>query len=84
MRGLWSIIYRWCTTGWAWCATDVMIAHPQWPTFSATMAGRTVTNPGKEILMSQLHWSNHQRKQNCHSWGSKQGGQDRMVYTRLS
>ena len=84
MRGPWSIIYRQCTTGWAWCVTDVMIAHPQWPTLSAAIASRTVANPGRKILMSQFHLSNHQKKQNCLSWVSKQGGQDRMVYTRLS
>ena len=60
-----------------------MIAHPQWPTLSATMAGRTVANLGREILMSQFHLSNHQKKQNCLSQGSKQGGQDGMVYTGL-
>ena len=27
-EGPWSVTYRQCTTGWAWCATDVMIAHP--------------------------------------------------------
>ena len=83
-RGPWSIIYGWCTTGWAWCVTDVMIACPQWLTLSATMAGRTVTNLGKEISMSQPHCSNQHRKQNRHISGSKQGGQGRMVYTRLS
>ena len=69
MRGPWSITYGWCTTGWAWCATDVMIAHPQWLTLSTTMAGRTVANLGKEISMSQPHWSNHQRKPNHQNWG---------------
>ena len=62
-----------------------MIAHnPQWLTLSTATAGRTVTNPGKEISMSQPHQSNQRRKQNHHSWGSKPGGQDEMVYTRLS
>ena len=84
MRGPWSITYGQCTTGWDWCATDVMIACTQWPALSATMADRTVTNPGKEISMSQPHQSNQQRKQNHHKSGSKQGGQDGMVYTRLS
>ena len=83
MRGPWSITYGWCTTGCAWCATDVMIAHPQQPTLSATMAGRTVANLGRKILTSQFHLNNHQKKQNHLSWGSKQGGQDGMVYTRL-
>ena len=27
-EGPWSITYGQCTTGWAWCATNVMIAHP--------------------------------------------------------
>ena len=48
------------------------------------MASRTVANPGIDILTSQFHLSNHKEKQNHSSWGSKQGGQDRMVYTWLS
>ena len=56
---------------------------PQWPTLSATMAGRIVTSLERKILTSQFHLSNHQKKQNCLSWGSKEGGQDGMVYTRL-
>ena len=84
MRGLWSITYGQCTTGWAWCATDVTIAHPQWLALSAATASRTVANLGRKIPMSQFHPSNHQKEWNCLSWGSKQGGQDGMVYTRLS
>ena len=83
MRGLWSITYGWCTTGCTWCATNVMIAHPQQPTLTPAMASRIVTNPESKILMSQFHLSNYQKKQNCLSLGSKQGGQDGMVYTRL-
>ena len=55
-----------------------MIAHPQWQTLSATIASRTVANPGRKILTSQFHLSNHQKKQNQLSWGSKQGGQGGM------
>ena len=39
--------------------------------------------PREKILMSQFHLSNYQKKQNCLSGGSKQRGQDRVVYPRL-
>ena len=68
MRGPWSITYGWCTTGWAWCATNVMIAHPQCPTLSIAMAGRIVANPDRKTPMSQFHLSNYQKKQNHLSW----------------
>ena len=45
MRGPWSITYELCTAGWAWCATDVMIAHLQHLTLSTDNASRTVTYP---------------------------------------
>ena len=64
MRGPWSITYGWCTTGWAWCAIDVMIACPQWLTPSTTMASRTVANLGRKILTNQFHLSNHRKEQN--------------------
>ena len=76
---LWMVHYS-----LAWCVTDAMTAHTQHLTLSATTAGRTVTNLGRKILMSQFCLSNPQKKQNCLSWGYKQGGQDGMVYTRLS
>ena len=52
MRGPWLIIYGQCTTGWAWCATGVIIACPQCLTLSTTTAGRTVANLGRTTLMS--------------------------------
>ena len=52
-------------------------------TLSTAMAGRTVANPGRRILMSQFHLSNHQKKENHPSQGSEQEGQDGMVYTGL-
>ena len=64
MRGPWSITYRWCTTGWAWCVTDVMIAHPQWLTLSAAMASRSVANLGRKIPMNQSCQCNHQKEWN--------------------
>ena len=70
MRGLWSVIYGQCTTGWAWCVTGVMIAHPQHPTLSTAMASRTVANPGRTILISQFHLSNPREKHNGLSWES--------------
>ena len=82
-RGPWSIIYGWCTTGWAWCATGAMIAHPQCLAPSTTMAGRTVANLGRTIWMSQFHLSSLQEEYNCLSWEFWQGSQDGMVYPRL-
>ena len=82
-RGQWSTTCRWCTTGWAWCATNAMIAHQQCPTLATNTAGRTVGNWGREILISQFYLGNYQKKPNHLSWGSKQGGQDRMAYTRF-
>ena len=38
---------------------------------------------GKNPNASQPLLSNHQEKQNCLGWESKQGGQDGMVYPRL-
>ena len=60
-----------------------MIAHPQWPALSTTTFARIVTNPERKILTGQFHLSNHQKKLNCLSWGSKQEGQNEMVYTSL-
>ena len=60
MKGLWSITYGPCTTGWAWCAIDVMIAHPQHLTPSAATAGMTATNLGKTFPQSQFHLSSLQ------------------------
>ena len=51
----------WCTTGSAWCATNVMTTCQPHQTLSATTAGRTVYPPERESLMSQLHQSNHQQ-----------------------
>ena len=51
-------------------------------TLPPQLAGLLPTQERK-ILMSQFHLSNHQKKQNLLSWGSKQGGQDGMFYPRL-
>ena len=45
-------------TGWAWCATNATIPHQPHLTLSATMAGRTVSNQGRKILMNWFHQSN--------------------------
>ena len=79
MRGQWSTTCKWCTTGWAWCATSAMIAHQQHPTLSATMA----SNQGRKTLMNQFHQNNYQMRQNHHSQGPKLRGQDGMVSIRL-
>ena len=52
---------RQCTTGLAWCVTNVMTTHQPHQTLSATMAGRTVYPPERETPMSQLHQSNYQQ-----------------------
>ena len=84
MRGQESTTCRQCTTGWAWCATNAMIAHQPHPTLSTAMACRTVGNLGRKTLMNWFHQSNYQMKQNHLSQGSKQRGLDRMVSISLS
>ena len=44
MRGQLSNTYGWCTTGSAWCATNVTTTHQPHQTPSTAMAGRTA-NP---------------------------------------
>ena len=73
MRGQWSTTCRWCTTGWAWCATNAMIAHQPHPTLSTAMAGRTVSNQVRKTLMNWFHQSNYQMRQIHLSQGSKWG-----------
>ena len=57
----WGNICTWCTTGSAWCATNVRTTHQPHQTLSAAMAGRTVYPLERESLMSQLCQSNHQQ-----------------------
>ena len=83
MRGQWSTTCRQYTTGWAWCATNAMIAHQQCLTLSTTTASRTVSNQGRKTLMNLFHQSNYEMRQNCLNWGSKQRGQDGIVSIRL-
>ena len=51
----------WCTTGSAWCVTNVMTTHQPHQTLSTAMAGRTVYPLERETPMSQLHQSNYQQ-----------------------
>ena len=60
MKGLWSITYEPYTTGSAWCAIDVMIAHLQHLTPSITMAGIIATNLGRTFPLSWFHPSSLQ------------------------
>ena len=62
MRGQSSTTFKWCTTGLAWCATNVTTTHQPHQTPSAAMAGRIVNPQGRESLMSQPHKSNCQQK----------------------
>ena len=49
-----------CTTGLAWCATNVTTTHHLHQTLSAAMASRTVNPQGKVTHRSQFHQSNCQ------------------------
>ena len=50
-----------CTTGLAWCVTNVTTTCQLHQTLSATTASRTVHPPERETPMSQLHQSNCQQ-----------------------
>ena len=52
---------RQCTTGSAWCATNVMTTHQPYQTLSTATASRTVYPQERKSLMSQLHQSKHQQ-----------------------
>ena len=62
MRVQLSTTFGWCTTGLAWCATNVTTTCQPPQTLSTTMAGRTVYPQGRQTLMSQPHQSNCQQE----------------------
>ena len=77
MREQFLTTCRWCTTGSAWCVTNVMTACQLHQTISATTANRTVYPPEREGLTSQFCQSNHQQgtgRINLSSYGNLNGG----------
>ena len=61
MRRQLSTTFRWCTTGLAWCATNVTTTHQPHQTPSTAMTGRTVNPQGRETPMSYPHLDNCQQ-----------------------
>ena len=51
MRGQSSTTFEQCTTGLAWCVTNVTTTHQPHQTPSATMASRTLNPQGRETPM---------------------------------
>ena len=62
MRGQLSTTFGWCTTGLAWCATNVTTTHQPHQTPSAATAGRTVNPQGREIPTTRPHQNNCQQE----------------------
>ena len=62
MRGQLSTTFEWCTTGLAWCVTNVTTTC--WPhqTPSTAMDSRTVNPQERKSPMSQPHQSNCQQE----------------------
>ena len=62
MRGQLSTTFGQCTTGLAWCATNVTTTHQPHQTPSTATAGRTANPQEREAPMSQPHQGNCQQK----------------------
>ena len=60
MRGLLSTTFGWCTTGLAWCVTNVTTTCQPHQTPSAAMAGSTAKPLEREVPTSQPHPDNSQ------------------------
>ena len=77
MRGQSSTTCGECTTGSAWCVTNVTTTHQPHQTPSATIAGRTANPQGREAPMSQPHPDNCQLI--SPNWESEQRSQGNLA-----
>ena len=77
MRGQLLTTCRQCTTGLAWCATNVKTTHQPYQTLSAAMAGRTVHPPERETP------SRGQAELICLNWESEQRNPGELASLRL-
>ena len=62
MRGQSSTTFGWCTSGLAWCTTNVTTTHQPHQTPSTAMASRTANPQEREDPMRQPHQGNCQQE----------------------